>query len=97
MTKKTDAQDDKTPPTEPAVAPSADAFEVLEFIALAAEPEPISVEESERVLYRYRGPGAISGIPPRDLTILDVERLTPDQLRAAIVAPPGGKALYEAV
>jgi hypothetical protein len=62
-----------------------------------AQPKPISEKDAAKALYRYRGKGTISGVPARDLTVLDVERLTPDQLRAAIVAPPGGKALYEAV
>lgn len=61
------------------------------------QPKPISEKEAAKAVYRYRGPGSISGVPARDLTILDVERLTPDQLRAATVAAPGGKPMYDAV
>ena len=96
----------KTPP--PAPAETDDAKEIVRANREAtkaaeadppppppAEPPTLTAEDAERVVYRYVGPAEVYGIPARDLTALDVARLTPSQLRDATLAAPGRAPLYE--
>lgn len=83
-----------TPPNPPADAPVSD--EVVPTDP-PTQPEPITEDDANKVVYRYVGPGVVSGIPDRDLTVLDAERLVPGQIRAMTVAAPGKQPLYEAV
>jgi hypothetical protein len=87
---------DATPTTPPEPQPDA-AVETAAPPEPPAQPEPIAADEAETVVYRYRGPGTVAGVPPRDVTRLDVERLVPEQIRAMVLAAPGRAPLYEAV
>jgi hypothetical protein len=112
MTKRTTNQSEhdhaETDPTAPAADATPTAPEtppVDDQASIASEtpadppvqPEPIDVKAAEAVVYRYSGTGAIAGVPPRDLTRLDAERLVPEQIRAMVVAAPGRTPIYEAV
>lgn len=108
MTKKSDEQKpdanagDTAPPVdaEPTAPPEPQPDAATEGAAPPeppAQPEPIAADEAARVVFRYRGPGGVMGVPPRDLTRLDVERLAPEQLRELVLAAPGRTPPYEAV
>lgn len=106
MTKKTDDQttDDPkdgpvTPPTnaEPTTPPDAPVTDEVVDLGPPTQPEPISEEDANKVVYRFIGHGGVTGVPERDLTVLDVERLVPEQIRLMTVAAPGRYPLYEAV
>lgn len=60
-------------------------------------PDPVDEATGLAVTHRYSGARVVSGVPPRDLTALDWERLTPQEIREAIQPGPDGKPLYEAI
>lgn len=76
------------PPTAPeaTAAAAAPAPVTPEPVAELVERTPISEAEAERLVYRYIGTDAFDGIPARDLTVLDIERLEPSQRRELV--PP---------
>lgn len=83
------SNDQETPNGDPTVPP--------ETLTAPPAPDPIDEASEAQVTHRYSGARVITGVPPRDLTALDWERLTPQEIREAIQPGPDGKPLYAAI
>lgn len=81
------------PPEPPAPIQAAKTDEVDKD---APPPPPEEIAPTLPIVWTFNGEAGefVAGVPRRDLTQLDVERLTPMEIREATTPGPSGRALY---